>query len=267
MDFGALVHRPGTAVTTVPTVRRLLPGPPAEVDPLAWHAELDRPPPPERPHVLVNMVASVDGATTAADDVSGGLGTAGDRAMFSALRSVPDVILVAAGTANAERYRAPRATDAVQAARRARGQEPLPRLAVVTGRLSVDLTLEAFTEPGPVPPLVLTTATAPADRRAAVAEVAEVVDTGEDTVDLARALALLAERGARTVLCEGGPSLNGSLAALDLVDEWNLTVSPLLAGGDSRRIVSGAPAGAAALTLAHVLAEDDTLCLRYVRER
>lgn len=254
-------------MATVPGVRRLLPGPPADVDPLAWHADLVREPPAGRPHVLVNMVASVDGATAAADGVSGGLGTAADRAVFSALRSVPDVILVAAGTANAERYRAPRASEAVQAARRARGQAPLPRLAVVTGRLSVDLTLAAFTDPGPVRPLVLTAATAPADRRAAVAEVAEVVDVGEDTVDLARALALLAERGARTVLCEGGPSLNGALAALDLVDEWNLTVSPLLAGGASHRIVSGAPAGDAPLRLAHVLADGDTLCLRYVRAR
>lgn len=93
------------------------------------------------------------------------------------------------------------------------------------------------------------------------------MDAGTDTVDLAAALAELGRRGVRTVLCEGGPSLNGALAALDLVDEWNLTVSPALAGGASKRIVAGAPAGAAPLTLAHVLEDDGTLCLRYLRPR
>lgn len=96
-------------------MRQLHPVPIDEIDPLAKHEALDRPTPPDRPYVLVNMVASLDGATTAgpaagsAGDgraVSGGLGTAADRAVFSALRAVPDVILVAAGTANAERYRA-----------------------------------------------------------------------------------------------------------------------------------------------------------------
>jgi riboflavin biosynthesis pyrimidine reductase len=43
-------------------------------------------------------------------------------------------------------------------------------------------------------------------------------------------IALLAERGHRRILSEGGPLLFGELAAEGLVDELFLTVSPVLLG-------------------------------------
>ena len=42
------------------------------------------------------------------------------------------------------------------------------------------------------------------------------------------------------MVCEGGPTLNGALVAAGLVDELCLTLAPLVAGGDSPRIVAGA---------------------------
>ena len=38
------------------------------------------------------------------------------------------------------------------------------------------------------------------------------------------------ERGVRYLLCEGGPTLNGSLARADLIDERFVTVSPVEIG-------------------------------------
>ena len=46
----------------------------------------------------------------ASTGVSGGLGGPGDKAVFSALRGVADVVLVAAGTVRAEHYGPPRTT-------------------------------------------------------------------------------------------------------------------------------------------------------------
>jgi hypothetical protein len=104
-------------------------------------------------------------------------------------------------------------------------------------------------------------------------------------VDLRAALEALAERGMRHVLCEGGPQLNTSLAAAELVDELCLTLSPRLAGtvgggllggwlGSGGRWISR-PEGAGetmlsdqpfvrllALNLVHVLEEDSFLFLR-----
>jgi riboflavin-specific deaminase-like protein len=225
-----------------------------------------RPVPPERPWVMVNMVASVDGASTVAGR-SGPLGGRGDRAMFTALRAVPDVILVGAGTVRAERYGPPRITEPSRAERRSRGQEPAPRLAVVSRSLELDPGADLFSK-AEAPPLVLTTVTAPAHGRARLAGVAEIVEAGEDRVDLRRAMVELARRGARVVLAEGGPHLNGDLVAADLVDEWRLTLAPTLAGGSAERIAVGPePPAMVPLLLDRAYEHDGELLLRYLAAR
>ena len=49
--------------------------------------------------------------------------------------------------------------------------------------------------------------------------------------DLPRLMAELHERGVRSVLCEGGPTLNSFLFAAGLVDELFLTMNPKVVGG------------------------------------
>lgn len=260
---------PAAARVPSPAVRQLLPPtdpPAAEVDPveLAWNA--DRPAPLGRPWVLVNMVSSTDGAASVAGR-SGALGGPADRAMFQALREVPDVILVAAGTVRAEGYRPPD-PGADQRARRAEhGRDPVPRLAVVSRSLDLDLDAPLFTQ-ARARPIVLTGSRAPADRRADAAQVAEVVEAGEHGVEPDRALAALGRLGVEVVLCEGGPSLLGQLVDADLVDELCLSLSPALVGGDSGRIAHGpAPGELHALRLERVVEADGLLLLRYRRAR
>ncbi len=55
---------------------------------------------------------------------------------------------------------------------------------------------------------------------------------GDDAVDLLAALRALGTvcDDPRVVQCEGGPGLNGSLFTRDLVDEINVTTSPLVVG-------------------------------------
>jgi riboflavin biosynthesis pyrimidine reductase len=66
--------------------------------------------------------------------------------------------------------------------------------------------------------------------RKKAAELADVIIAGEHDVDLAVTLDALAARGFSRVLAEGGPSLNGQLAAAGLLDELCLTLSPLPVG-------------------------------------
>jgi riboflavin biosynthesis pyrimidine reductase len=50
------------------------------------------------------------------------------------------------------------------------------------------------------------------------------------------------EEGIRSLLCEGGPTLNSTLFADNLVDELFLTISPTVGGaGETLTIVEGAP--------------------------
>jgi len=239
-------------------VRQLLPHPRDDVDPVALYAADARPAPPGRPWVVVNMIASVDGAT-AVEGRSGALGGPADRIVFGALRAVADAVLVGAGTVRAERY----------GPVRARGDRPPARVAVVTASGDLDPSLRLFTEADPAspPPLVLTSDACPAPRRAALEAVAEVVVAGEQRVDLGRALTHLADRGASVVLAEGGPSLNGQLVADGLVDEWCLTLAPTLVGGLSPRAAVGPPpsTGIEPLRLDRLLAEGDLCFARYLR--
>ena len=69
------------------------------------------------------------------------------------------------------------------------------------------------------------------------------------------------------MVCEGGPSLNGDLLDHDLVDEWALTLSPLLAGGTASRAVVGAPPAAHPFRLDRLLEGDGLLLGRWLRDR
>jgi riboflavin biosynthesis pyrimidine reductase len=232
-------------------LRQLLPVPIDDVDVAEVYASDERAPHADgRPWVLVNMVASIDGATTVGG-VSGPLGGPGDREVFRAIRAVADTILVAAGTVRAEDYGPPGG-----------GQ----RLAVLTG--SADLDPDARLFAGGVRPLVLTTAAAPAARVDALRAVAEVVEVGASTVAPEDAFEELRLRGARVVLCEGGPSLNGQLIRSGIVDEWCQTVAPTLAGGPAKRpaVEEHAPPAPIDLQLDRLLVhQDGTMFARYLR--
>jgi riboflavin-specific deaminase-like protein len=241
-------------------VRRLLPTPAEAVELIEAYPPL--PARGGRPSVRVNMIASVDGAT-AVEGASGGLGGPADRAVFMHLRSLADVVLVGAGTVRAEGYGPPRLPQELQDARRGRGQAPLPRLAVVSRSCRLDWDAPLFREAGPRP-IVVTAEDAPADRRARASAVAEVLTAGRDDVDLVAALAALGAGGAGAVLAEGGPHLNGTLAAAGLIDELCMTLAPRLAGGDSSRIIAGpAVPGGAPLEPAFVGERDGFLFLRF----
>ncbi|PRY30959.1 pyrimidine reductase family protein [Umezawaea tangerina] len=234
-------------------------------------AELERvydyPPALDRPWVQVNFVSSVDGAVSV-DGKSGALGNAADKKVFALGRDLADVVLVGAGTAEAEGYRGIRAGE-VRAERRARlGLAPVPPIAVVTARASVPPTSPLLTDTS-VPPIVLTTSSAQAERRNALVEAgADVVVVGEDEVDLVAALRELERRGLRRVDCEGGPTLFGALIAADLVDELCVTVAPALVGGDAGRIAHGAtPEVPRGMELTSVLHSESALLLRYQRVR
>lgn len=236
------------------------------IDPLDEVGRESRPGHADRPWVLTNMISSADGAT-AVDGVSGALGGAGDRLMFAALRGVADVVLAGASTVRQERYRPASPAGEVVHQRRARGQADRPRIAVITASAHLDETLPLFHDPDDRP-IILTGESADPDRLRRLRPLADVIVAEAETVAPAWALARLHEIGAGIVLCEGGPSLNGQMVAADLVDEWNLTIAPVMvAGGSARAAVGPLPEGPPpGMTLERVwVDEDDYLYCRWAR--
>lgn len=246
-----------------PSITSVLSTSAPSIDPLKEIANERRRPYPERAWVMTNMIASLDGAT-AVDGLSGPLGGPADLAVFVALRAVADLIVVGATTASAEAYKPPAPSAAIQAMRAERGQAKRPTVVVVSRSLSLDPAEPLFSEPGHRP-IVLTVENAPPDRAERLAKVAEIVTAGSGDVDLPAGLTALRRRG-DVILLEGGPTLNGQFIAADLVDEWNQTIAPLLASGQSRRPASGpAPATPSTLELSRLWTADNLLFGRWVR--
>jgi riboflavin biosynthesis pyrimidine reductase len=224
-------------------MRQLLPSYLDPVDPMTVYG--DPPVADGRPGIRFNMIASVDGAT-AVDGVAGGLANKADQDLFHLLRSLADVVLVAAGTVRAEGY----------------GPSRVP-IAVVTRSCNLDWESRFFTAQN-ARPVVVTVDAAPAEARARAAEVADVIVAGERDVDLPVAVEALGERGWQKVLCEGGPTLNGQLAAAGLLDELCLTLSPRMVGGRAKRLLDGPLLpGPPTLTLASACEQDGFLFLRF----
>jgi riboflavin biosynthesis pyrimidine reductase len=241
-------------------MRRLLPWPPADGltdDDLRAAYQV---PPGDRPHVRVNFVTSLDGASTI-DGRSAGLATPGDQRIFRLLRTLADVVLVGAGTVRTEGYAGPLVDDEQRAVRASLGLSALPRKAVVSHSLDIDVQAPFFTEPPR--PLVVTRTDADPAKQAALAEVADLVAYGDSRVDLGRTLEALAGNGLRQVLCEGGPALFGALLEAAVVDELCLTLTDMIAGDPTHRLVHTRGQVLTPASLAHVLEEDGALFLRY----
>ena len=215
------------------------------------------------PRVRMNFVMSLDGAATLAGR-SGGLGDESDQVAMQVLRTLADVVLVGAGTVRVEGYGGLRVDEQDAAWRRAHGMPEQPRVAVVSSRLDLDTGHPFFTR-ATGRPIVVTLGASPAGRRAALADVADVLVCGDEAVDPRAMVAALAEAGLPQVLCEGGPHLFGSLTEADLVDELCLSLSPLLVAGGAGRIVRGAPEVERRMRLVHAMPAGDLLLLLYAR--
>ena len=195
------------------------------------------------------MIASLDG-TTVVDGRSGALGSDTDRAVLAALRRAADVIIVGAGTVRAEGYGPPRK----------HGQ----RIGVVSTTANVDPASDLFTSGAGF--LILPSDGPPAP--VGPAGPLDEVRAGRGRVDVVEALRRLDSvvDPPTFVQCEGGGTLNGSLLAADCVDELDLTVSPVMAGGDGPRATVGAPAVLDRFQLAHLAIDDGSfLYTRWIR--
>lgn len=224
---------------------------------------------PRRCWVRGNMIASVDGGATVAGR-SGGLGAAGDRALFAKMRQAADVIVVGASTVRTEDYSGVQLSAAARQDRAARGQSEVPPIAVLTRSADLDHDAKLFRRTE-VPPILLTSARTAATARERFGGLADVVDASgpePDDVDPATALDLLAARGLLRVLTEGGPEVLGLFTAAELLDELCVTVAPVLVGGEAQRIVTGPVQVRTPLRRSHILGDDDGyLYCRYVRDR
>jgi riboflavin biosynthesis pyrimidine reductase len=208
-----------------------------------------------------NMVSSLDGAASQEGKVSP-LGSEADQRVLWLLRGLCDVLIVGANTIRVEGYGPLPPRDSWRDIRR--GRAPAPTLAIVSARLDLDFDAPVFAD-AYVRPIVVTCASAPADRRKAAERYADVLVCGDLIADIGEALDQLAERGLTRQLSEGGPRLLAEIAAAGRLDELCLALSPQLVAGTAPRITNGPLMDAVPMRLGHVFEEDGFVFMRYLR--
>ncbi len=195
------------------------------------------------------MVSSLDGSIAVAGR-SGGLSNPNDAAVLRTLREHADVVIVGAGTVRDESYGAPVRAD--------------QRVGVVTVSGELDLSGPLFARHNGF--LICPNDSEPPDG----VEVLRVARhrTGIDVTEVIDRLGEVAGDGTGHVLCEGGSRLNGALIEADLVDELNLTMSPLLVGGAGPRLSSTDVEATQRFELAQLILDADSMMFgRWIRRR
>ena len=195
-----------------------------------------------RPSIGLCMVMSIDGSTVV-EGKSTLLSNPADRDVLISLRSAAETIVVGAGTIREEMYEVP-------------SKKGL-RVGVVTRTGKMDLNTNLFKSG--VGFLIM-----PEDAKQPDTEFdLEIVRAGKGNVDLQLAMSQLP---GTFVQLEGGALLNASMFAANLVDEINLTISPMVTGADSPRLANGAPPLHSDYEVAHILEDNGFMFIRYLRK-
>jgi riboflavin-specific deaminase-like protein len=188
------------------------------------HLDLGSRAPADRPYVVLNMVSTLDGKAVI-EGTTRSLGGDADHALFHGLRTQTDAILAGAGTVRMERYGRVVRSDELTARRVDAGLDPNPPLVVVSGRLDLPPDLPLFQDPEA---RVIIATGAEHELEGVKAQV--IYERTGDDLPLLMAR-LRDEHGIRSVLSEGGPTLNSFMLAAGLVDELYLSLSPQVVGG------------------------------------
>ncbi len=208
----------------------------------------------DRPWVVVNMVATIDGKTVMGtrNDPVGDLGSAADHAAMRRIEDACDAVMIGAGTL--------RATPKLHF-------DPRLQRIVVTRSGALDFEGRFFTD-APERAVVAT----PEGRVLGPPDGVSVWQGGTEGVDLAALLGWLrAARGIRTLVVEGGSDLNAALIGADLADELFLTLAPKVKLGADTPTYAGGVALAREALQAYTIVEQarvgDELFIRYRRDR
>ena len=201
-------------------------------------------PPVYRPWIYANFVQSLDGITSLlGEHASGGdiSQSREDRWLMDLLCAHADGILMGMNTLRHEqRQRGPdsrgivfQVVDPTLRELRRKLGKGRDRNIFVTSAANLDLARHKVFDGDTVDTAILTSP-AGAERLQAQtghSQVAIISAGDKETFDLPRAIAKLREElNVKHLLCEGGPTLYGSLARGDLIDEKFLTVSPVETG-------------------------------------
>lgn len=177
-----------------------------------------------------NMVISKDGFFVDSNGSSRGLSSSLDLKVLLTLRAISDCVLVGAKTAVSEDYRTPKLSGEYRNL-----NIKNPRLVLLSRNLTFDLSARLFSDHDNRP-IIFTQISTNETWRDNLKNLSKFADVEvlADPMNLANVVEILNQLNYQKIVCEGGPNLLAQLLALDLVDELDLTQSPVSTGSASK---------------------------------
>ncbi|MEO6398664.1 MAG: RibD family protein [Tepidiformaceae bacterium] len=195
------------------------------------YTALELPEPPEdRPYVLMNMVMSADGKVVI-EGTEAGIGSKVDQRLMRELRVNADAVLNGANTLRASGTSSRLGDAGLEELRLGRGKPRFPMAVALSrsGELPLD---KLFFTARDFDAVVYLSDAAPAERRAALVATGRPIYTVSAEGEIAGMLKhMRQELDTKVLLVEGGPTVNAQMYALGVVDEFFLTLGPVIVGG------------------------------------
>src|SRR5258708_16230008 len=182
----------------------------------------------DRPYITINVAATADGKIDTVERKGSTISSAEDRERVDRLRAQADAIMVGGNTLHQEDPKLTVRSEALRAARLARGLPANPAKTGVASRLSLKSDSDFLNAGGARIFLFTTRLSDPSQIQRLRSLDAEVYVLGETQVDLAQAMRELKKKGIERLMVEGGARLNFALITLELVDKLTLYVAPII---------------------------------------
>lgn len=174
-----------------------------------------------RPYVIMSAAVSIDGkmATKTGDSK---LSSKRDLIRLHKMRANVDAILVGRNTVQVD--------DPLLTVRYAKGKNPAR--VILDSKAQIKSSSRIIKTADKIQTIIAVSKMAPKKNLARLAKhPVEVIVAGNNKIDLKKLLWVLKDRKIKTVLAEGGGTMNWDLIRQQLVDQLVITVTPYLVGG------------------------------------
>jgi riboflavin-specific deaminase-like protein len=194
-----------------------------------------------RPKIHAHFAITADGKISTKNLTPSQFTSPADKARLGEIRAQHDAILVGRGTVSTDTMSMRITNEKLREARTARGLSPEPLRVVISNAGKINPSWKIFEQPGP-PVVILSTTRLPQKLRTKLAPLCDLHLFESPSVPLNAAFSMLrSEYGVKSLVCEGGGVLLGTLAAAGFLDEIHLTVAPTLFGGAGAPTLTGFP--------------------------
>ncbi len=183
-----------------------------------------------RPYVIVNVAVSADGKLSTRERRQVKISGKEDFDRVDEMKAGCDAIMVGIGTVLADD---PSLTvkSADRIAERVRNGKPEHPVRIVVDSQGRTPTDAKILHKGPGLRIIAVSQSADEEKRTALKNHADIIQAGENTVDLPFLLTKLSERGIKRLMVEGGGTLIWGMLSTGLVDELTMFVGNIIIGG------------------------------------